>query len=267
MQNDPLANRSVGARSSADDVFADLFQKISTGHLRAFDRLPPEDQLAAQYDVAPMTLRQALAQLRELGFVETRRGRTGGTYVRGDIGERLEAASKEQRVTVEALQQLTDWRRAISGEASALAALRATPEELVELRRLSDEYHAIYRVRSERRLADARFHVFIAKLSRNTRLIHAEKGIQETLTRILDIFPTQADAETQTSAEHRGLVEAIEQGDAERARKELSDHIDVTYQWSIHQPSVVGRATQSAPSEEPTHESSTSGDQTREVSS
>ncbi|GAA1632751.1 FadR/GntR family transcriptional regulator [Leucobacter chromiireducens] len=229
-----------GAKRGSEEVFSALVQAIATGQLRAGDRLPPEDQLAAQFDVAPMTLRQALAQLRKLEFVETRRGRTGGSYVRDDIADRLEHAAQNQAVTVEDLRDLTDWRRAISGEASFLAALRATSAELAQLSTYSDEYHHVYIRPAERRLADARFHLYIAELSRSSHLIAAEREIQEHLTRVLRVIP-QADSSCEHDfAGHHGLVRAIEAGDPHRARSELHDHIEATFSWSIQQPSVTG---------------------------
>lgn len=239
--------RSAG-RGGSEEVFTRLVQGISTGQLRGGDRLPSEDQLAAQLDVAPMTLRQALAQLRELGYVETRRGRHGGTYVQEDIADRLESSSRNSPVPIAALRELTDWRRAVSGEAAYLAALRATPEELEQLLRFSDEYHHVYLRPADRRLADARFHVYVAELARNDRLVEAERDIQDTLSRILRIIPDEGGDRTYPSASHKGLVEAIMSGDAETARRELHEHIENTYRWGVQQPNVVGLETDVPPS-------------------
>ena len=58
-----------------------LGEAIGLGMLEVGERLPPEAELARHFGIAPMTLRQALAILREAGYVETRRGRGGGTFV------------------------------------------------------------------------------------------------------------------------------------------------------------------------------------------
>ena len=57
-------------------------QAIQLGLLTDGEQLPPETEFAAQLGVSAMTLREALAMLRQQGLVETRRGRTGGTFVR-----------------------------------------------------------------------------------------------------------------------------------------------------------------------------------------
>ena len=113
-------------RVGADDVYASLVEAIANGRIRAGERLAPEEQLAGYYDVAVMTLRQALAKLREQKYVVTKRGRGGGTRVVEDIATRLESEHEHKAVSVSQLRELSDWRRAVSGEAAFLAALRGT---------------------------------------------------------------------------------------------------------------------------------------------
>ena len=110
-----------------------LGEAIGSGVLEPGERLPSEGDLASHLAVAPMTLRQALAILRDAGFVETRRGRGGGSFVVEDARRALEPAATPPRVAD--LRDLTDWRRAVSGEAAALAACRATPDQRALLAR------------------------------------------------------------------------------------------------------------------------------------
>jgi len=108
-----------------------LGEAIGSGVLRPGERLPPELELAEMLDVAPMTLRQALAILRDAGYVETRRGRGAGSFVADDVARPLGLGG---RVPTEAeLVDLIDWRRAISGEAAHLAAERGDAARLDEI--------------------------------------------------------------------------------------------------------------------------------------
>jgi LacI family transcriptional regulator len=54
-------------------IYADLKQKITAGQLLAGERLPAEKELANQYGVALLTMRQALRLLREEGLITSRR--------------------------------------------------------------------------------------------------------------------------------------------------------------------------------------------------
>lgn len=246
MFQDGIALPRPAGRLGADEVFHSLIEAIATGHLRAGERLPSEGQLAAHYDVAAMTLRQALAKLRDLGYVETRRGRSGGTRVVDDIAEKLERDALGEDVTLGALRVLTDWRRAVSGESSFLAALRGTEGERAELRRLDDEYDAVIDSTTERRLADARLHVHIAEMTGNPRLVEAEREVQEQLTRFIRVTSLKGIDVSHDDMGHRALVDAIVAGDADAAKRALLHHVEVTYYWGTRQPTIAGHVPPTA---------------------
>ncbi|WP_371635995.1 GntR family transcriptional regulator [Streptomyces zaomyceticus] len=71
----------ISAVASRRHVIADdLRAQISTGHIKAGERLPSEAQLAARYTVSTPTLRNALALLQAEGLVEKVHGK--GNFVR-----------------------------------------------------------------------------------------------------------------------------------------------------------------------------------------
>ena len=56
------------------DLAEDLRRRIASGELRPGRLLPSEAQLAADHDVSRVTVRKALAQLRDAGLVASRQG-------------------------------------------------------------------------------------------------------------------------------------------------------------------------------------------------
>src|SRR6266487_5731410 len=112
-----------------------LGEAIGLGLIEVGERLPPEAELATRLAIAPMTLREALRILREAGYIETRRGRGGGTFVRRSIPQQpaREARRHLDRLTVEELSDLMDYRVAVSGAAVELAAERRTAEDIASL--------------------------------------------------------------------------------------------------------------------------------------
>lgn len=208
-----------------------LSEGIATGVLAPGERLPTEMELAALFGVAPMTLREALSALRELNLVETHRGRYGGSYVREDIAERLTDRTQVYEASRDELRALTDWRRAISGEASALAAQRGDPEQFKALVAAGNDYRDSVLPKSRRRMADTRFHILIAEIAGSRYLLEAERTIQELLTQVImslseveAVLPTLADS-------HDHLISAILSGDPEESRREMIDHAEWTYDW------------------------------------
>lgn len=227
-------------RVSADEVFGALIEAISTGRLAAGERLPSEEALAAHFRVAVMTLRMALSRLRDAGYVVTVRGRSGGTRVVTDIAERLERDALNLDVSLTELRILTDWRRAISGEASYLAALRATPAEIEQLAELEAGFIAALENTAERRFADSLLHLHIAAMSGNPWLLQAEREIQEQLTRFIRITPLPEIQLAPADMGHSALNRAISDGDPEAARAALLEHVEITYIWGTRQPHISG---------------------------
>ena len=74
--------RPGAPEGAVEQIVRRVGEAIGAGILEPGAQLPPEAELAARLEVAPMTLRQALAVLRSAGFIETRRGRGGGSFVR-----------------------------------------------------------------------------------------------------------------------------------------------------------------------------------------
>ncbi|MFJ3815259.1 GntR family transcriptional regulator [Streptomyces sp. NPDC090056] len=64
-------------------IAADLRIQITTGHLKAGERLPSEPRLAAQYKVSTPTLRNALALLQAEGLIEKIHGK--GNFIRRSL--------------------------------------------------------------------------------------------------------------------------------------------------------------------------------------
>jgi len=211
-----------------------LGEAIGSGLLRPGDRLPPEQELALLLAVAPMTLRHALAILRDAGYLETRRGRGAGSFVAVDALERLAAAGRAP--TVEGLRDLVDWRRAIGGEAAALAAERAdaAAHASVVTAAAAAERAALGPFPSYR-IADSRFHLAIAEAAGSGRLVAAETAIQAELAEIVVGLPGSGsvDAITASTAGHAPIVAAIVGRDPAAARTALIAHVEATYDWIV----------------------------------
>src|SRR3954454_24947337 len=174
---------------AVEQVVRRIGEAIGAGVLAPGERLPGQVELAETLGVARMTLRQALAVLEDAGLLEVRRGRPGGSF-----GAAEPPPPALDPPTAEQLRALTDWRRAVSGEAAALAAERRTGGELTALRAPAAAVEAAAGDAVAFRRADARFHVLVAELSRSRRLVAAEVNLQVELGEVLAITPGPARA-------------------------------------------------------------------------
>ena len=193
----------------AELVARRLGEAIRLGLLLDGERLPPEARLAEQLGVAPVTLREALAMLREQRLVSTRRGRRGGTFVHApdDLGEPL------RRFSVHELRDLGDHRRAIAGAAAELAAERALPEEVKRMREQLERLRAAT-TSSERRRADTQLAIDVAAAAQSPRLTREEARLRAEIGDLLG-----AGDHTALVRDRTRLIDAIGDRRAAAARR------------------------------------------------
>jgi GntR family transcriptional repressor for pyruvate dehydrogenase complex len=125
--------------SAADQVLDDLRSHILSGRLARGTRLPSEKELAAQYQVSPPTIREAVRALSAMSLVEVRHG--SGTFV---IAESAALLASAMNAVIELedidLPSILDVSEAVYAKAVELGIREATDEELVALRATADRF-------------------------------------------------------------------------------------------------------------------------------
>jgi len=219
----PLARNSVlsplDTAGRAELVTRRLTDAIRLGVFADGHQLPSEAELAAQLNVATVTLREALAVLRQRGLVETRRGRGGGTFV---CSPEAQAGARLAELPVDDLRDGGDHHAAISAAAAGLAAERASAPDLDRLREHVERLASV--TADERAHADARFHVEIAATARSARLTRDEMLAQAELGR-LTWHDGAAPGVDGHLAEHRSLLAAIAARDRDGAARLAAAHV------------------------------------------
>jgi GntR family transcriptional repressor for pyruvate dehydrogenase complex len=173
-----------------------------------------------------VTLRSALTILRSAGVLETQRGRGGGTIVAD--GAFPVSLLEGARLPSEAeLLDLVDLRCVVEGGVAALAAERATAEQIAYLEGLVADMEAIdeFDAWGER---DNLFHLAVADASGSQRLVSQIAEIRTEVYRIAKLGSIPRSSLTLADEEHRELVAAIAAGDPGRAREAMIRHIEST---------------------------------------
>lgn len=208
-----------------EQVIRRMIEAIDLGLYVEGQQLPSETELATQFGVATVTLREALGYLRQVGVIETRRGRNGGSFVCAieELSTELMLELLDEWSLIE-LRDLGDEHMAIAGMAARLAAERATPDSY---RHMAFYIELLGQAgnRRERRRADARFHMEIAAHSQSVRLTHAEIRLQSQLGELLWLPSDQPPDVAAIQQEHQGILDAIEQRDAGLAGARAEAHV------------------------------------------
>ncbi|WP_455360174.1 FadR/GntR family transcriptional regulator [Streptomyces sp. SYSU K21746] len=213
------------AAGRSDEVVQRISEAIHLGLVVDGEQLPTEVEFANQLGVSPMTLREALAVLRDQGLVETRRGRTGGTFVRRPANPPLRPLEERIRsTTVSELRDLADEQFAVSGASAMLAAERASAAGLRRLLNLVEQLSRADGLGARIR-ADSRFHIEVAIASQSERLTRLEVNLQSGTAGLLWLsYEPESELDT-VVAEHHAIAMAIAEEDGERARLLAERHV------------------------------------------
>jgi GntR family transcriptional repressor for pyruvate dehydrogenase complex len=217
----------TGSKKLYQQVARSIADGIKGGDYPRGRRLPSERDLAEQFGVSRPTVREAMIALEIQGFVESRHG--SGVYVTHrapslDGGADLDIGPFE----------LTEARRAVEGEACALAATSITDAEVAELEAtlhdLANETIAPAGADpSSAERADRRFHVLIAKATRNSALVSVVEMLwdlryRSPLCREM-LARARASGDRPRLEEHREIFEALVARDPQAARAAMRDHL------------------------------------------
>ncbi|NMR18754.1 FadR/GntR family transcriptional regulator [Cellulomonas fimi] len=245
MSTGPEPAGGHAARTSRTDrVVEAITQLILDGRLAPGDRLPVEKDLAASLDVSRGSLREGVRALAVLGILESRQG--DGTYVTSlapalvvrPLGLVLDLQGVGHAVHLHAVRRLLETEAvglaaaharttpdllddAVAALAGAAEILAATPPDVAG----GDDDVAA--AAHERFLeADLVFHRTIASAAGNpvlAALIEALAGrtARHRLWRGLE----QAGVEVRTQREHEAILDAVLDGDAERAQVRMAAHL------------------------------------------
>lgn len=217
----------VPVRNAFEVTVERLAQGIRLGVLVDAERLPPERELAETFGVSRVTLREAIKTLRDVGLVESRRGRGGGTFVVSPKAQRPRRADQISRSFEHTLEDALDLRRVVEPGAAGLAASRTlSAADRASLHRYLAE--ATDCVPGARRLADSRLHLAIAALCGSASVTTVVADVQMRLDELLRAIPVIPANIAHSNLQHAAIVDAILAGRSDQARIEMEDHVDGT---------------------------------------
>jgi GntR family transcriptional regulator, transcriptional repressor for pyruvate dehydrogenase complex len=222
----PAMAEDAGATASGPGIADRLASSISLGLYSPGERLPTEIDLARQFGVAVATLRKALAALRERGLVETRRGRSGGTFVvAAPFPTDDEVVAALALTSTVDLRDLRDESVAIGSAVARLAASRIPASAVDGLVELAERLPRA-RTAQERAVADSRFHIELAVLAQSPRLLRSELRLQSEISALFwsDVV-ADAGAAALVHAEHLRVVDAVRGRDSAAAERAMAEHV------------------------------------------
>ena len=228
--HDPLSSllSPITLRTAGERIAERIVTAIALGEFVPEQRLPTERELATMLEVSRTTVREALQRLQASGYVTTRRGRGGGTFVRADSGPDFDDMIARTLMPAWAeLTELLDFRHLVEQLIARTAAERRDGRDAARIRQAVLDYSAASD-RHESRLADHALHQAIAQATHNARLVDLSAQTRREVTLGFDAEPYTPDVRGRALQQHPALAEAVIDGDARLAARLAGEHFSLT---------------------------------------
>jgi GntR family transcriptional repressor for pyruvate dehydrogenase complex len=235
---------------STEQVVSYVRSLIERGEVRRGDRLPAERDLAAQIGVSRPTVRAGLRALAAMGVVQSRHG--SGTFIPdGPPSLASEPLSFQAALHGFTREEMYETRRILEVGAAALAAERATPDQMATL---AEEVAGLFASLDDPRVFlvhDISFHRGVATASGNPIVASLVEMVSALYyERRRDTAARASDRDLRDAAEaHRRIYQAIRAHDAEAARRAMHDHLVQASEYQSREAAddTASRASAPAP--------------------
>jgi DNA-binding FadR family transcriptional regulator len=224
--------RPVRDGNAFEETVERLLTTIKLGIAAPGTRLPPERELAERLSVSRVTIREAIRALQQNGYVDSRRGRYGGTFV-SPVLPKLNKKSARRLVKQGGadLEDTLALREVLEVGVAERAACRTTgtgaAADARHLRACLEEC-ATAKDGAEYRRLDSRLHLAVAEVAGSPSLTEAVAKVRMRVNTWLDAIPLIERNIEHSEAQHCAIVEAIIAGDPERARRAMAEHLSAT---------------------------------------
>jgi GntR family transcriptional regulator, transcriptional repressor for pyruvate dehydrogenase complex len=212
------------ARAS-EDVAARILNSFYSDGLKPGEWLGTEANLAERFNVSRVTIRDAVSALSARGLIDVRVGARGGLRIAsGDPDRLIDAFSIQMRLMGLSRDELFEAMLAIEPVTAALAAQRATDQQLHNLADLVERSRACRDDPAMFTNLAVSFHQAIAEASHNRALRASLAAVRVTQLEHLGHDTTRAIAE-RVARIHSGILEAITAHAADLARERMLQHL------------------------------------------
>lgn len=200
-----------------------ITEMIADRQLQAGDKLPNEFDMASQLNVGRGTIREAVKILVSRNVVEIRRG--SGTFVCDNPGVLEDPfgfafVEDKQKLALD----LCEFRMVVEPEMAAMAAERATDEEIAKMEEAAREVEELCLHNKDHIEKDIIFHELIAQGTKNQVMPNIIPVIQSAIG--LFITVTDSSLKKETVETHRMVMNAIKAHDPKAAKEAMMKHLE-----------------------------------------
>lgn len=207
-------------------VASSITREIAQGRLKPGDQLPTEQTLAETFGVSRSVVREAIARLKFEGRVWTRQGR--GAFVSAAKQPLFLQIEHDEEKPRDVFVSLFEFRRILEGQSVIIAAQQRTDQDIADIRATIETMAAAPYGSIAWLNGDISFHQAIARATRNVYIVRVLSFVAEQMRESILAAGGESHSDEMakaTEGEHRRILAAIEAQDADKAQKEMIDHL------------------------------------------
>jgi GntR family transcriptional regulator, transcriptional repressor for pyruvate dehydrogenase complex len=219
----------LAPRNLTAEVVDRLASEIRSGRLTPGSRLPTEQALMGVLGVSRTVVREGISALRSEGLVVTRQG--SGAFVATDASRVPFRINADGSGSVADVLKVMELRLAIEVEAAALAAERATKQQVARIERALSEIDRAIKRGEGAVNEDFDFHRSVANVTANPHFAQFLEFLgryvipRQSIRLARDAPEEQRRYLEMIQREHRRIAAAIKAGEPMRARRAMRSHL------------------------------------------
>ncbi len=208
----------------SEGVINQIKHSILLGHFKAGEKLPSERELAEEFRVSRMAIREALRALELSGFIETRQGINGGAFVTDLTFEHLGNAFLDLFLADKvSIPEMLHVRLLIEPEVARLATLNINPDYVQRIKEALEIEELPLTTLLKDVEAKQNFHFILAEMSGN-RFLEAIVRSLLKLTKNLVLAVDAGPRFIHPAGMHRKVADAVFSGNPEEAYEAMRNH-------------------------------------------
>ena len=221
------------------EIVDQIQQQILSNALKPGDQIPAERDLAERFGVSRTAVREAIKSLTEKGLIEVFVGR--GTFVTNLSPDRVvESMTLLLRNEPHTVASVQEARELLEIPTARLAAIRRTDAHVTRLCAICAELEEEHSISARLVDGDTEFHVEVARATGNPVLVLLSQTIV-ALLRTERLYRDDFDSTRLPTAlaDHRDIVDAIADGDPDRAAQAMTEHLArVALPLTLHESGI-----------------------------
>lgn len=205
-----------------ENIYEEITRRIKNGYWKKGDKIPTVQALAKEFNVGTSSIREAIRILGKQNILAIEQGR--GTFVINDLKDNNSGSFDFLEDAT--MLQLTEARSIIEPELAALAAVKATEDEIRAINHAAKGMSEKLTRGQSFFEEDLAFHQLITKAAKNDVIFHMLQMVRDLLINSRGRTTKMRGMDIKASHYHLLIADAITQRNPSQARVLMKAHLE-----------------------------------------